>query len=191
MQCFPFEDYSVLKSTLLSKFPIYFQSKARTNILLFWWLLQHNVTFESSDISDSRKETLQQQYERVTCILNIISLCVIILAKIRIVYMTMSAKLQVRRRTNKSHVMQYGDMSRRQQFLVTYMGGYLSKRSTSTSNISSPLISRAVNQRDTKLHYFQHKVSALNLDVSNDIYTLILVFATKQCQTFRLEKVFI
>ncbi|XP_068334549.1 vacuolar-processing enzyme-like [Pyrus communis] len=83
---------------------------------------------EDCDISDSRKETLQQQYERV------------------------------RRRTNKSHVMQYGDMSRRQQFLVTYMGGYLSKRSTSTSNISSPLISRAVNQRDTKLHYFQHKL---------------------------------
>ncbi|TQD84266.1 hypothetical protein C1H46_030197 [Malus baccata] len=121
-------DYSVLKSTLLSKFPIYFRSKARTNILLFWWLLQHIFTFESSDISDSRKETLQQQYERV------------------------------RRRTNKSHVMQYGDMSRRQQFLVTYMGGYLSKHSTSTSDISSPLISRAVNQRDTKLHYFQHKL---------------------------------
>ncbi|KAM1010816.1 hypothetical protein ACFX13_046992 [Malus domestica] len=83
---------------------------------------------EDCDISDSRKETLQQQYERV------------------------------RRRTNKSHVMQYGDMSRRQQFLVTYMGGYLSKHSTSTSDISSPLISRVVNQRDTKLHYFQHKL---------------------------------
>ncbi|KAH0982185.1 hypothetical protein GBA52_009362 [Prunus armeniaca] len=81
---------------------------------------------EDCDSNDLRKETLEKQYERV------------------------------RRRTNESHVMQYGDMSHRKEFLFTYMGADLVKDSyTSIGDISSP--SRAVNQRDTKLLYFQHK----------------------------------
>ncbi|KAM1049904.1 hypothetical protein ACFX2I_031627 [Malus domestica] len=84
---------------------------------------------EDCDISDLHKETLENQYERV------------------------------RRRTTNSHVMQYGDMSHKQEFLFAYMGADLSNRShTSTSDISSPSISRAVDQRDTKLLYFQQKL---------------------------------
>ena len=76
----------------------------------------------------------------------------------------MSIELQVRTRTTNSHVMQYGDMSHKQELLFAYMGADLSTRSlTSTSDISSPSISSAVKQRDTKLLYLQQKVSALLL----------------------------
>ncbi|KAB2623073.1 vacuolar-processing enzyme-like [Pyrus ussuriensis x Pyrus communis] len=84
---------------------------------------------EDCDISDLHKETLENQYQRV------------------------------RRRTTNSHVMQYGDMSHKQELLFAYMGVDLSNRSlTSTSDISSPSFSRAVNQRDTKLLYLQQKL---------------------------------
>ncbi|KAL6287605.1 hypothetical protein ACE6H2_011995 [Prunus campanulata] len=54
--------------------------------------------------------------------------------------------------------MQYGDLSHRKEFLFTYMGADLAKDSyTSIGDISSPSVSRAVNQRDTNLLYFQHK----------------------------------
>ncbi|PQQ17125.1 vacuolar-processing enzyme-like [Prunus yedoensis var. nudiflora] len=91
--------------------------------------LERIVTFASSVSNDLRKETLEKQFERV------------------------------RRRTNESHVMQYGDMSHRKEFLFTYMGADLANDSyTSIGDISSPSVSRPVNQRDTNLLYFQPKL---------------------------------
>ncbi|ONI15085.1 hypothetical protein PRUPE_3G025000 [Prunus persica] len=83
---------------------------------------------EDCDKNDLRKETLEKQYERV------------------------------RRRTNDSHVMQYGDMSHRKEFLLTYMGADPANDSyTSMEDISSPSISRVVNQRDADLLHLHHK----------------------------------
>ncbi|PQQ21142.1 vacuolar-processing enzyme [Prunus yedoensis var. nudiflora] len=83
---------------------------------------------EDCDSNDLRKETLEKQYERV------------------------------RRRTNDSHVMQYGDMSHRKEFLLTYMGTDPANDSyTSMEDISSPSISRVVSQRDADLLHLHHK----------------------------------
>ncbi|CAL9009495.1 unnamed protein product [Prunus brigantina] len=83
---------------------------------------------EDCDKNDLHKETLEKQYERV------------------------------RRRTNDSHVMQYGDMSHRKEFLLTYMGADPANDSyTSMEDISSPSISRVVSQRDADLLHLHHK----------------------------------
>ncbi|XP_004305798.1 PREDICTED: vacuolar-processing enzyme-like [Fragaria vesca subsp. vesca] len=79
---------------------------------------------EDCDKQDLHKETLGKQYEIV------------------------------RRRTNTSHVMQYGDMSHRHEFLSTYMGeAHTIKDSHTSPSISSVNIS----QSDADLLHFQYK----------------------------------
>lgn len=73
----------------------------------------------------------------------------------------MSTKLQVRKRTNASHVMEYGDMSHRQDVPSTYMGGAPAANPSYTSTSikdTSASSSRVVNQLDADLVYFLLKV---------------------------------
>ena len=73
--------------------------------------------------------------------------------------------MQVQYRTghsgeHSSHVMQYGDMSFRDNFLSTFMGNNPTSNNTSTNDVqqnSSPLLS-VVSQRDADLLHFWHKV---------------------------------
>lgn len=60
--------------------------------------------------------------------------------------------------------MQYGDMSHRKEFHLTYMGADPANDSyTSMEDISSPSISRVVSQRDADLLHLHHKVSSIIL----------------------------
>ncbi|XP_057437409.1 vacuolar-processing enzyme-like [Lotus japonicus] len=106
---------------------------------------------EDSDKHDSTKETLEKQYEHV------------------------------RKRTIKppkmhSHVMQYGDMRMRSDYLATYLGSnrdevYQNFNLTTNNNAipyqpsSDP--SRLISQRDAKLFYLRHKLEKA-MDGSNE-----------------------
>ncbi|BBG99335.1 hypothetical protein Prudu_008989 [Prunus dulcis] len=74
--------------------------------------------------------------------------------KLMSIYLTMFEEEQL-----KTHVVQYGDMSHRQDFLFTYMGGDPAAHGyTSTKDASSsPSISGVVSQCDATLLYLQHK----------------------------------
>ncbi|GAV60004.1 Peptidase_C13 domain-containing protein [Cephalotus follicularis] len=89
---------------------------------------------EDSDIHDSRKECLKQQYKLV------------------------------RRRTAidnleyRSHVMQYGNLELSKDFLLTYMGSNPENDNyTFTESNSLPLTSRVASQYDADLLHFWHK----------------------------------
>ncbi|KAM1956435.1 hypothetical protein TB1_024991 [Malus domestica] len=85
---------------------------------------------EDCDAEDLQTETLAKQYELV------------------------------RKRTNASHVMEYGDMSHRQDVLSTYMGGAPAANPSYTSTSikdNSTSSSRIVSQLDADLVYFLHK----------------------------------
>lgn len=72
---------------------------------------------------------------------------------------------QVKKRTNKSHVMQYGDMSLSKEFRSLFMGpNYpdLSADSPGHSKPTYPSLGGLVSQRDAKLAYLSHKVPMLN-----------------------------
>lgn len=67
--------------------------------------------------------------------------------------------MQVKQRTNESHVMQYGDMELSNDILSTFMGSNLNNSKTTTMETSNPTKSlMSVNQRDAKLVYLKHKV---------------------------------
>ncbi|KAM1166382.1 hypothetical protein PS1_026002 [Malus domestica] len=85
---------------------------------------------EDCDAEDLQTETLAKQYELV------------------------------QKRTNASHVMEYGDMSHRQDVLSTYMGGAPAANHSYTSTSikdNSSSSSRVVSQLDADLVYFLHK----------------------------------
>ncbi|KAL3721910.1 hypothetical protein ACJRO7_034282 [Eucalyptus globulus] len=83
---------------------------------------------EDSDANDLGKETLQEQY------------------------------LVVKKRTNLSHVMQYGNTVLSKAFLSTYMGQSSNKVSSVPSDELSSSNSLAVPQRDADLVFFRHRV---------------------------------
>ncbi|XP_030476437.1 vacuolar-processing enzyme-like [Syzygium oleosum] len=83
---------------------------------------------EDSDAHDLGKETLQEQY------------------------------LAVKKRTNLSHVMQYGNTVLSKAFLSTYMGQSSKKVSSVPLDELSSSTSRAIPQRDADLVFFQRRV---------------------------------
>ncbi|PKH64646.1 hypothetical protein CRG98_050181, partial [Punica granatum] len=86
---------------------------------------------EDSDVHDPRKETLRQQYERV------------------------------KKRTNTSHVMQYGDISLNNLFRSLFMGPNYPDHNLSASTQTKPYSSSSgglvIDQRDAKLAYLRNK----------------------------------
>ncbi|XP_030551236.1 vacuolar-processing enzyme-like isoform X3 [Rhodamnia argentea] len=66
--------------------------------------------------------------------------------------------LTVKKRTNLSHVMQYGNMALSEAFLSTYMGQSPKKVSSVPLDELSPSNSLAVPQRDADLIFFQRQV---------------------------------
>ncbi|PKI74241.1 hypothetical protein CRG98_005362 [Punica granatum] len=87
---------------------------------------------EDSDVHDPRKETMRQQYKRV------------------------------KKRTNASHVMQYGDMSLNNVFRSLFMGPNYPDNNLSASTRPKPFSSSSggmvISQRDAKLAYLRNKV---------------------------------
>ncbi|KAI3437149.1 uncharacterized protein J3R85_005567 [Psidium guajava] len=83
---------------------------------------------EDSDANDLGTETLREQY------------------------------LKVKKRTNLSHVMQYGNTVLSQAFLSTYMGQSSKKVSSVRSDELSSSTSQAVPQRDADLVFFRRQV---------------------------------
>ncbi|XP_057524189.1 vacuolar-processing enzyme-like [Amaranthus tricolor] len=85
---------------------------------------------EDSDKKDPRKETLEQQYTAV------------------------------KKRTNMSHVMQYGDVKLSTEFLSVYFISNTSKHNQTypPPNQSEPIIPHAIEQREADLIYFKEMV---------------------------------
>ncbi|XP_045795739.1 vacuolar-processing enzyme-like [Trifolium pratense] len=99
---------------------------------------------EDSDKNDMTKETLKQQYENVR-----------------------RRTLISRKRGERSHVMQYGDLKMSNDFLLTYIGAhptninehdYVLYPTRVNHNFNSPTPTRLVSQRDTRLIYLKTKL---------------------------------